>query len=128
LQRELVKKRLTSAVTAAAVAATLLVPLAGTAKADHVGSVTVTPPFGIDFVDICSPFLVTTSGGTSPENALVDVEVVGSTPVQFCVPEAGLNSVLIDPQTGDLGPGPVEADGTIGGEARTAPSTVVDEG
>jgi hypothetical protein len=120
--------RMAVALLAAAVATSLVVPLAGPAKADHVGTVTVTPPLGVEVVDVCAPFVVTTSGGTSPDDALVDVEVVGSTPVQFCVPEVGLHPKLIDPSTGDLGPGPVEADGTIGGEARTEPGTILGEG
>jgi hypothetical protein len=36
--------------------------------------------------------------------------------------------VLIDPATGDLGPGPVEVDGTIGGEATTGAGSVLGEG
>ncbi len=99
--------------------AALVVPLSGTALASHVGTVTITPPVGIEATGVCSPFLVTTSGGTDSVGARVDVEVIGTSPIQFCLPAAGLNPVLIDPATGDLGPGPVEVDGDIGGEAVT---------
>ena len=102
--------------------------LATPALASHVGTVEVTPPLGIETVGICSPFLVTTSGGSDPVGAVVDVEVRGVTPVEFCLPAVGLNPVLIDPATGDLGNGPVEIDGTIGGEATTAASAVIGQG
>ncbi|MBA2273758.1 MAG: hypothetical protein H0W55_11855 [Actinobacteria bacterium] len=108
--------------------AALVVPLSGTALASHVATVTVTPPVGIKASGVCSPFLVTTSGGTNPVGARVDVEVVGTTPLQFCLPPAGSNPVLIDPATGDLGSGPVEVDGDIGGEAVTRAAVALGEG
>lgn len=105
--------------------ASLWVPLASTAWAGHVGTVEVLPPIGIEVADLCSPFVVQTKGGSAPVGAVVDVEVRGANPVQFCLPETGLNPVLIDPSTGDLGDG---TDGTIGGEAITAPGTVLSDG
>ncbi len=53
------------------------------------------------------------------------MEVVGTTPVQFCLPAGGVNPVLIDPTTGDLGDG---TDGTIGGEATANASALPGEG
>jgi len=98
--------------TAFAMLAALVVPLSGTALASHVGTVTITPPVGIEATGVCSPFLVTTSGGTDPVGARVDVEVIGTSPIQFCLPAAGLNPVLIDPATGDLGTGWSKLTGT----------------
>ena len=82
-----------------------LLPLSNTAYANHVDSVTLTPPLAITEVDVCSPLVVTTQG-TEPVDAVVDIEVTGDGPVRFCLPDVGLNPVLIDPATGDLGLGP----------------------
>lgn len=113
------RTRLFAAALATTLAApfALLVSLAPPALASHVGTVTLTPPVAISDLGVCSPFVVSTSGGTDPIGAIVDVEIRGSSPVRFCLPTAGTNPVLIDPATGDLGPGPIELDGTIGGEA-----------
>jgi hypothetical protein len=97
------------------------------AHADHVDGVTVTPQVGISDLDVCSPFLVTLTGPDAVD-AVVDVEIRGDAPVRFCTPEAGINPVLIDPTKGDLGPGPLETDGTIGGEAAAAAGSVIGEG
>jgi hypothetical protein len=104
-----------------------LLPLSNTAYANHVDSVTLTPPLAITEVDVCSPLVVTTQG-TEPVDAVVDIEVTGDGPVRFCLPDVGLNPVLIDPATGDLGLGPLEMDGTIGGEGTTGVGTVLGEG
>jgi hypothetical protein len=111
-------------VVTAAMAAALLVPQTA-ALASHVGTVSITPSDATLVTDVCGPFLVQTKGGTAPIGAVVDVEVVGVTPVQFCQPAAGVNPVLIDPATGDLGDG---TDGTVGGEAIAAASSLPDEG
>lgn len=116
--------------TALAMVAALVVPLSGTAVAGHVATVTVTPATTVVAAEQCEPIVVQTTGGTSPTNALVDVEVrstkiilnESAADVQFCDPSAApgvVNPVLIDPTTGDLGPGPIESDGTIGGEETT---------
>lgn len=111
-------------VVTAAMAAALLVPQTA-ALASHVGSVSITPSDATLVTDVCGPFVVQTKGGTAPIGAVVDVEVVGVTPVQFCLPAAGVNPVLIDPTTGDLGDG---TDGTVGGEAIAGASSLPDEG
>jgi hypothetical protein len=95
------------------------------AHATHVGTVSITPSNSTVVADVCGPFLVQTQGGTDPVGAVVDVEVVGATPVEFCLPAAGVNPVLIDPSMGDLGDG---TDGTVGGEASAEASAIPDEG
>ena len=102
-----------------------LLTLPTVAHASHVGTVSITPAVGTVVADVCGPFLVQTQGGTDPIGAVVDVEVVGTTPVEFCLPAGGVNPVLIDPATGDLGNG---TDGTIGGEATAEASTLPGEG
>ncbi len=99
--------------TVVAVAVCMLI-LPTVAHASHVGTVSITPAIGTVVADVCGPFLVQTRGGSDPIGAVVDVEVVGTTPVEFCLPTTGVNPVLIDPTTGDLGGG---SDGAIGGEA-----------
>jgi hypothetical protein len=89
------------------------------------GNGELTPSDATLVTDVCGPFLVQTKGGTAPIGAVVNVEVVGVTPVQFCQPAAGVNPVLIDRATGDLGDG---TDGTVGGEAIAVASSLPDEG
>jgi hypothetical protein len=118
-----------------ALVASMLVPLAGTAKAAHVESVSVTPGPTALTPDTCEPLVVQTTGGSDPSDALVDVEVRSTeivlnetaADVGFCDPTAPgvVNPATLDPRTGDLGPGPVELDGTIGGEGTTAPNPTV---
>ncbi|MGH2788054.1 MAG: hypothetical protein ACRDJV_09105 [Actinomycetota bacterium] len=123
LERGLAKS---SIVWVAALVASML-SLSTSASANHVDSVEILPPVGINDLDTCSPFLLTTRGAEAV-GAVVDVEVRGDAPIRFCLPEVGLNPVQIDPATGDLGLGPLEMDGTIGGEATTAAGSVVGEG
>jgi len=106
-------------------AAVALLMLPTVAHASHVGTVSITPSVGTVVADVCGPFLVRTQAGTDPIGAVVDVEAVGTTPVEFCLPAAGVNPVLIDPTTGDLGDG---ADGTIGGEATANASALPNQG
>ena len=88
-------------------------------------NVSITPAVGTVVAEVCGPFLVQTQGGSDPIGAVVDVEVVGATPVKFCLPATGVNHVLIDPTTRDLGGG---SDGTIGGEATADASALPGEG
>jgi hypothetical protein len=111
--------------TAVMVAVVALLILPTVAHASHVGTVSITPAVGTVVADLCGPFLVQTQGGDDPIGAVVDVEVEGTTPVEFCLPASGVNPVLIDPTTGDLGDG---TDGTIGGEATADASTLPGEG
>jgi hypothetical protein len=113
----------TVAVMMAAAIALFILPTV--AHASHVETVSITPAVGTVVADVCGPFLVQTGGGTDPIGALVDVEVEGTTPVEFCLPATGVNPVLIDPATGDLGNG---TDGTIGGEATADASALPGEG
>jgi hypothetical protein len=106
-------------------AAIALLMLPTVAHASHVETVSITPAVGTVVVDVCGPFLVRTQGGTDPVGALVDVEVEGTTAVEFCLPASGVNPVLIDPATGDLGNG---TDGTIGGEATAEAGALPGEG
>ncbi len=110
--------------TVVAVAVCMLI-LPTVAHASHVGTVSITPAIGTVVADVCGPFLVQTRGGSDPIGAVVDVEVVGTTPVEFCLPTTGVNPVLIDPTTGDLGGG---SDGAIGGEATADASPLPGEG
>jgi hypothetical protein len=113
----------TVAVSMAAAIAILILPTV--AHASHVETVSITPAGGTVLADVCGPFLVQTQGGTDPIGALVDVEVEGTTLVEFCLPDAGVNPVLIDPATGDLGNG---TNGTIGGEAAADAGALPGEG
>jgi hypothetical protein len=113
----------TVAVMMAAAIALLILPTV--AHASHVETVSITPALGTVVADVCGSFLVQTQGGTDPVAALVDVEVEGITPVEFCLPATGVNPVLIDPATGDLGNG---TDGTLGGEASADASALPGEG
>ena len=110
--------------TVVAVAVCMLI-LPTLAHASHVGTVSITPAIGTLVADVCGPFLVQAQGGSDPFGAVVDVEVVGTTPVQFCLPASGVNPVLIDPTTGDRGGG---SDGAIGGEATADAGTLPGEG
>jgi hypothetical protein len=118
-----ITQELAPSLTVAAAVALLISPTV--ARASHVGTVSITPAVGTVVADVCGPFLVQTQGGTDPIGAVVDVEVVGTAAVEFCLPAAGVNPVLIDPATGDLGSG---TDGTIGGEATADASTLPGEG
>lgn len=111
--------------TVAVMMAIALLILPTVAHASHVETVSISPALGTVVADVCGPFLVQTQGGTDPVGALVDVEVEGTTPVEFCLPASGVNPVLIDPATGDLGNG---TDGTIGGEATADASALPGEG
>jgi hypothetical protein len=113
----------TVAVMMAAAVALLMLPTV--AHASHVETVSITPAVGTVVADVCGPFLVRTQGGTDPVGALVDVEVEGTTAVEFCLPSSGVNPVLIDPATGDLGNG---TDGTIGGEVTAEAGALPGEG
>jgi hypothetical protein len=106
-------------------AAIALLMLPTVAHASHVETVSITPAVGTVVADVCGPFLVRTQGGTDPVGALVDVEVEGTTAVEFCLPSSGVNPVLIDPATGDLGNG---TDGTIGGEVTAEAGALPGEG
>jgi len=86
------------AIMVAAAVALLMLPTV--AHASHVGTVSITPSVGTVVADVCGPFLVRTQAGTDPIGAVVDVEAVGTTPVEFCLPAAGVNPVLIDSTTG----------------------------
>jgi hypothetical protein len=113
----------TVAVMMAAAIALLMLP--AVAHASHVETVSITPAVGTVVADVCGPFVVRTQGGTDPIGALVDVEVEGTTSIEFCLPGGGVNPVLIDPASGDLGNG---TDGTIGGEAAAEASALPGEG
>jgi len=113
----------TVAVMMAAAIALFILPTV--AHASHVETVSITPALGTVVADVCGPFLVQTQGGTDPIGALVDVEVEGTAAVEFCLPATGVNPVLIDPATGDLGNG---TDGTIGGEATAGAGALPGEG
>jgi hypothetical protein len=113
----------TVAVMMAAAIALFILPTV--AHASHVETVSITPALGTVVADVCGPFLVQTQGGTDPIGALVDVEVEGTAAVEFCLPATGVNPVLIDPATGDLGNG---TDGTIGGEATADAGALPGEG
>ena len=119
------KRRPTLAALVLGLVAGTVPALSGPALASHVDSVTVAPPVAAVPQDTCEPIVVTTSGGTNPQDALVDVEVrsteillnEAAADVTFCLPGGPeiINPVDIDPTTGDLGVGSVDTDGIIGG-------------
>jgi len=91
----------TVAIMVAAAVALLILPTV--AHASHVGTVSITPAVGTVVADVCGPFLVQTQGGTDPIGAVVDVEVVGTAAVDFCLPAAGVNPRPDRPNDGGSG-------------------------
>ena len=79
-----------------ALVAGLLSPLAGTAQANHVGGVSVTPSTAALAPNTCEPVVVQTQGGTDPVHAVVDVEARSTeillnetaADIEFCDPTA----------------------------------------